>query len=134
MMEDEARAAAEIREAFERYEAALMANDVDALSGFFWQDSRAVRLSPDGGLYGYDDIAGFRRKRDASDVARDLGRVEILVLTPDIGVATAEYKRRGSGRRGAQSQVWKRLPEGWRIVSAHVSLEPLTVADPATGT
>ena len=26
--------------------------------------------------------------------------------------------------RGRQSQVWVRLPEGWRIVQAHVSLLP----------
>lgn len=122
-MEDNAQTAAEIRAAFDNYEAALMANDVDTLSALFWRDPRAVRLSPDGGLYGYDEIASFRRGRDTSDIARNLGRVEILVLAPDLGVATAEYVRRGSGRRGAQSQVWKRFPEGWRIVSAHVSLE-----------
>ena len=39
-----------------------------------------------------------------------------------MAVATAEYRRTGSGRRGAQSQVWVRRPEGWRIASAHVSL------------
>jgi hypothetical protein len=26
--------------------------------------------------------------------------------------------------RGRQSQVWVRMPEGWRIVQAHVSLLP----------
>ena len=39
-------------------------------------------------------------------------------------MATAEYRRLKSGRRGAQSQVWVRRPEGWRIASAHVSLAP----------
>jgi hypothetical protein len=123
-MEDET--AKQIRAAFDAYEAALMSNDVGALSGFFWRDSRAVRLSADGSLYGYDEIAAFRAKRDASDIARDLLRVEILVLTADIGVANAEYRRRMSGRKGAQSQVWKKFDEGWRIVSAHVSLEAIS--------
>jgi len=81
-----------------------------------------VRLSAERSLYGFDEIAAFRQARDASDIARDLTRVDILVLTDDIGVAHAEYRRRISGRRGAQSQVWRRFPEGWRIVSAHVSL------------
>ena len=115
--------AREIRAAFDAYEAALLTNDVEALSGFFWRDRRAVRLSAEGSLYGYDEIAVFRAKRDVSDIARDLLRVEIVALAADIGVANAEYRRRASGRKGAQSQVWKRFAEGWRIVSAHVSLE-----------
>jgi ketosteroid isomerase-like protein len=119
---DEAAVAAEIRAEFDAYEAALQANDVAALSGFFWQDPRAVRLSGDGALYGYDEIAAFRRGRDTSDVARELLRIDVVALAADLGVATAEYRRLGSGRRGAQSQVWMRRPEGWRIVSAHVSL------------
>ena len=57
-----------------------------------------------------------------SDVERVLSQVRIVALSPDLGVATCEYRRVGSGRRGAQSQVWMRRPEGWRIVSAHVSL------------
>jgi hypothetical protein len=123
-MEDET--AKQIRAAFDAYEAALMSNDVGTLSGFFWRDSRAVRLSADGSLYGYDEIAAFRAKRDASDIARDLLRVEILALAADLGVANAEYRRRASGRKGAQSQVWKKFYEGWRIVSAHVSLEAIS--------
>jgi len=119
---DEAAVAAEIRATFDAYEAALTANDVAALTGFFWADPRAVRLASDGGLYGYEAIAAFRRGRDASDLARELLRVDVLALAPDLGVATAEYRRLRSGRRGAQSQVWMRRPEGWRIVSAHVSL------------
>jgi hypothetical protein len=118
--------ARDIRVAFDAYEAALMANDIEALSGFFWRDSRAVRLSAEGSLYGYDEIAAFRARRDASDIARDLLRVEILALAADIGVANAEYRRRASGRKGAQSQVWKKFYEGWRIVSAHVSLEAIS--------
>jgi ketosteroid isomerase-like protein len=119
-MED--KTAREIRAAFDAYEAALMSNDVEALSGFFWRDPQAVRLSADGGLYGYDEISAFRAKRDVSDIARDLLRVEILVLAPDLGVANAEYRRQASSRKGAQSQVWKKFEDGWRIVSAHVSL------------
>lgn len=114
----------EIRAAFDAYEAALMANDVEALAGFFWQDPRALRMGGDGNLYGWQAITGYRRGRDVSDITRDLGRVEVHAFGPDMGVATAEYTRRGSGRTGAQSQTWVRMPEGWRIVAAHVSLAP----------
>ena len=56
---DEAAVAAEIRAAFDAYEAALAANDVAALAGFFWEDPRAVRMMTEGGLYGID---GDRRR------------------------------------------------------------------------
>lgn len=121
---DETTVAAEIRTAFDAYEAALQANDVATLSAFFWEDPRAVRMTTEGGIYGHAAIGAFRRGRDVTDLARDLTRVEVLVLGADTGVATAEYRRRGSGRRGTQSQVWIRRPEGWRIAAAHVSLGP----------
>jgi len=113
---------AEVRAAFDGYEAALGVNDVDALTGYFWDSPKAVRLMTEGGLYGIAAIAAFRRGRDVSDIARSLTRIDIVALGPDVAVATAEYRRVGSGRRGAQSQVWVRRPEGWRIASAHVSL------------
>ncbi|MEO1467721.1 MAG: AtzH-like domain-containing protein [Pseudomonadota bacterium] len=113
---------AEIRAAFDAYEAALMGNDVDGLVGLFWADPRAVRLTADGGAWGHGEIAAFRRGRDASDITRTLTRVEIVALSADIGVANATYRRTGSGRKGAQSQTWIRTAEGWRIASAHVSL------------
>ena len=113
---------AEVRAAFDGYEAALALNDVGALTGYFWDSPRAVRLMTEGGLYGIEAIAAFRKGRDVSDIARDLTRVDIVALTADVAVATAEYRRKGSGRRGSQSQVWLRRPEGWRIASAHVSL------------
>lgn len=49
----------EVREAFDGYEAALGRNDVEALTAYFWQSPRAVRLMTEGGLYGIDEIATF---------------------------------------------------------------------------
>lgn len=112
-----------VRREFDRYEAALQANDVAALIGFFRPDDQAIRMMTSGGLYGIEAIANFRKSRDISDMSRDLLRVEIRVLAADIAVATAEYRRRASGLCGAQSQVWQHGPEGWRIACAHVSLQ-----------
>ena len=106
MQIDDAEVVGEIRQAFDAYEAALLANDVAALSGFFWRDPRAVRLGADGALYGWEAITGFRRDRDVSDVVRDLGRVEIHAFGRDFGTATAEYTPARLGREGAQSQTW----------------------------
>ena len=41
----------------------------------------------------------------------------------DFATANAEFFRDGEARRGRQSQAWVRFPDGWKIVSAHVSLE-----------
>ncbi|MEM1044571.1 MAG: AtzH-like domain-containing protein [Pseudomonadota bacterium] len=117
-----ARIEGEIRSAFDRYETALMANDVDALMALFWDDPRTVRLTAQGGAYGVEEIARFRQARDTSDIARSLTRVEITALSLNIGYANAEYRRTGSGRIGAQSHLWIRTPDGWKIASAHVSL------------
>ncbi|GAB5375583.1 MAG: oxalurate catabolism protein HpxZ [Acuticoccus sp.] len=112
----------EVRAAFDAYETALVTNDVEALIDLFAPGPQTVRMMDDSGLYGFDDIAAFRRARDPGDVARTLTRVELQVLSDEIAVATAEYLRTGSGRRGCQSQVWRRLDTGWKVVSAHVSL------------
>jgi hypothetical protein len=39
----------------------------------------------------------------------------------DFATADAEYTRPGLDGTSRQSQTWVRMPEGWRIVSAHVS-------------
>ena len=112
----------EVREAFDAYERALVTNDVDALIGAFADGPRTMRMMNDSGLFGIDEIAAFRKGRDVSDIERVLTRVEIVALTADVAVATALYTRVKSGKKGAQSQVWQRSAEGWRIVSAHVSM------------
>jgi hypothetical protein len=37
----------------------------------------------------------------------------------DYATTNIEFTRQG--RLGRQSQAWVRMPEGWRIVAAHVS-------------
>ena len=94
---------AEVRAAFDGYEAALGANDVDALTGYFWDSPKAVRLMTEGGLYGIVAIAAFRRGRDVSDIARSLTRIDIVALGPHVAVAPAEYRRIGSGPSATMS-------------------------------
>lgn len=121
---DDPAVVAEVRAAFDRYEQALVTNDVAVLDELFWRDPRTIRFSPDGAGYGHAAIAAFRAGRDTTDVARALERVTIVTFGADFAVALAEYRRTGSGRRGRQSQSWVRFTDGWRIVAAHVSLEP----------
>jgi hypothetical protein len=40
----------------------------------------------------------------------------------DFATCNTEFRREAVTRGGRQSQSWVRMPEGWRIVAAHVSL------------
>ncbi len=111
---------AEAKDAFDRYEAALAANDVDALNRFFWRAPHTLRFGTDENLYGYEAIAAFRAARLAPG-SRRLGRTVITTYGKDFATANTEFQRPGNPRLGRQSQTWLRLPEGWRIVAAHVS-------------
>ena len=62
-----------------------------------------------------------RRARASVDLKRSLLRTVITTFGRDVATANVEFRREESGREGRQSQTWVRTPEGWRVVSAHVS-------------
>ena len=115
---------AEVQDAFRRYEAALVGNDVEVLDALFWNDPRVLRYGATENLYGYAEIQAFRAGRSPAGLARTLGRTVITTFGTDFATANTEFHRAGSGGIGRQSQTWVRRPEGWRIVAAHVSLLP----------
>jgi hypothetical protein len=119
---------AAVRAAFERYEAALVGNDVTVLDELFWRSESTLRYGVTENLYGYEAIAAFRAARPAVNLARTVTRVEITTFGTDFATANMEFRRAGSDRTGRQSHTWVRMPEGWRIVAAHVSL----VVEPAS--
>lgn len=113
---------AELRELAERYETALMANDLPALDGMFWQSPHVVRIGIGENLYGIDSIAAFRATRPGGSPPRRVIRTTISSFGQDMGVINVEFQRIGAVANGRQSQSWVRFAEGWRIVAAHVSL------------
>jgi hypothetical protein len=113
---------AEVTAAFEAYEAALMANDVEALDALFWASPQVLRYGVGENLYGKDEILAFRKARPGGAAQRTLTRTVITTFGRDFATANTEFLRPGSGQTGRQSHAWARLPEGWRIVAAHVSL------------
>ena len=114
---------AEVRAEFGRYERALMANDVPALNGFFRVDPRTIRYGAAEILYGHAEISAFRAARSPVGLARTLARTVITAYGRDCAVASTLYHRPSNpGKIGRQMQTWVRLPEGWRIVAAHVSM------------
>jgi hypothetical protein len=119
----------EVAAAFERYEAAFLANDVDVLDALFWDDPRVVRYGAGENLYSHAAIAAFRAARSVDDLARELLFVVVTTFGRDLGVTSAEFRRTATGSVGRQSQTWVRTACGWRIVTAHVSeLAPAVAA------
>ena len=112
----------EVRAAFERYERALVGNDVAVLDELFWNSALTLRFGAGETLYGYAAIAAFRKARPAAGLARTLRNTVVTTFGRDFATANTEFLRDSTTRSGRQSQTWVRMPEGWRIVAAHVSL------------
>ena len=117
---------AEVTAAFERYEKALNANDIEALDAMFWKDPRVIRYSIMDNAYGFEAIHASRLARPRADLKRMISNTVITTFGRDLATANTEFERVESGRRGRQSQTWARMPGGWRVVSAHVSFMPTT--------
>ena len=113
---------AEVTSAFERYEHALVTNDVAVLDELFWNSPHTLRYGVTENLYGHDAIRAFRAGRPSTGLARTLLRTEITTYGDSFATANVEFRRAGSEHTGRQSQTWMKTPEGWRVVSAHVSL------------
>ncbi len=112
---------AEVTAAFEAYERALMVNDLPMLDAFSWNSAHVVRYGTRENLYGAEEIAAFRRARVGGAPARDMTRVAICTFDQNFGTTCIEYVSATGGYVGRQMQSWALLPEGWRIVAAHVS-------------
>jgi hypothetical protein len=117
---------AELRQCHENYETALLENDVSVLDGFFWDSPHSIRYGVRESLYGIDEVRAFRKARPNIDLAREITRLEILALSTTTGIVNLQFERSINGelRQGRQTQFWNRFPEGWKIVSAHVSIIP----------
>jgi Protein of unknown function (DUF3225) len=114
---------AEVEAAFARYERALVTNDVATLEGLFWDDGRTIRYGVGENLHGMEAIRAFRRARSTVGLARSLEKTVITTFGTEFATASTLFRREGSpGKVGRQMQSWARLPEGWRVVAAHVSL------------
>src|SRR5215471_9740396 len=114
---------AEVRQAFERYERALVSNDVATLDALFRDDPRTIRYGATEILYGYDAIKAFRAGRSPAGLARTLSKTVITTYGRDFAVASTLFHRTNApGKVGRQTQTWVRFADGWHVVSAHVSV------------
>ncbi len=113
---------AEVTAAFERYEQALVTNDVAVLDELFWDSPHTVRYGATENLYGCEAIRAFRAGRAPQGLARTLVKTVITSYGRDFATASVEFQRGSTTAAGRQSQTWMRTPAGWRVTAAHVSL------------
>ncbi|CAN5917247.1 oxalurate catabolism protein HpxZ [soil metagenome] len=113
---------AELTAVFARYEDALVHNKVEVLDELFWNSPLTIRYGVGENLVGFDAIQAFRAARPATGLARRLTNTVITTYGHDYATAMTEFHRDGSARVGRQSQTWVRMPQGWRVVAAHVSI------------
>jgi Protein of unknown function (DUF3225) len=113
----------EVRAAFERYEKALVTNDIATLDEIFRDDPRTIRYGQAENSYGYREIEAFRAARPSAGLARSLSKTVITTFGRDFAMASTLFHRTNApGKVGRMTQTWVRFEEGWRIVVGHVSV------------
>lgn len=112
---------AEVTDAYRSYEDALLAADFATLDNLFWNSGLTIRYGAAEIQYGYDLIAAFNKRRRLNP-ERVLARTIVTTYGRDCGTASTLFTDVPSGQIGRQMQTWARMPEGWRVVAAHVSV------------
>lgn len=110
-----------------KYEDALCNNKLEILDELFWNAPEVIRFGITENLYGGDEIRKFRVARPDFKIDRQIYNLKVVTFGNDSAAVTLEFRRVMDGieRQGRQSQMWHYFPEGWKIVSAHVSLLPI---------
>lgn len=122
--------------AFELYESAIIADDIEVLDATFAPGPDTLRGDGAGLLIGHDAISAFRGTRGGV-APRTIERIEHRALGTDAALLVSVSRYAGGGR-GLQTQLWQRIDGAWCITAAHVSprAQPLdrtvwrTVGDP----
>jgi hypothetical protein len=115
---------AEVTELYLKYEEALCSNSLKVLDELFWNSPDVVRFGLAENLYGSEEIRNFRNNRPTFQLQREISHLQVITFGTDTASVTLEFRRTIDGveRLGRQSQMWHRFPQGWKVISAHVSL------------
>ncbi len=111
----------EVAAEFAGYDQALGKNDVTALNNYFFDSPGTVRFGISENLFGSSEIRAFR---SASAGLGGVPKREHTVINSyghDFATVATLSHPRTPGKITRTMQTWVRLPEGWRIVAAHVS-------------
>ena len=113
---------AEVTAIFQKYERALVENDVALLNELFWDSPLTLRYGIGETHHGCDAIRAYRKTCAPVAPSRILRNSVITTFGRDFAVASTLFHREiMGGKIGRQMQTWVRFPDGWFVVAAHVS-------------
>jgi hypothetical protein len=115
---------ADLQEAFEAYERALVDHDLVAMSAAFADDEQLVRFGIADCQRGAAELARWRAAQPPLPPGRRLFETVVRTWGDSFGVVTTCFGYPGRPLVGRQSQTWVRIDGAWLIVSAHVSEIP----------
>jgi hypothetical protein len=103
---------ADVRAAFERYEAALVAGDVATLNELFWNSTTSLRFGIADRQRGAAEIHNWRRRHGEVPAGRRLHTIDVLTVDRHTAIVTALFDYPGQPTEGRQTQVWVSLHRG----------------------
>ncbi|MEV7694756.1 AtzH-like domain-containing protein [Microbacterium sp. NPDC089189] len=110
---------ADLFDAFDRYERAILDNDLPVLDEMFAPGPETIRGDAAGLLVGHDAISAFRGVRGGVP-PREIERIEYRPFGDDLALLVSVSRYAGGGT-GLQTQLWQRVDGRWVIAAAHVS-------------
>jgi len=122
-------ATAQIRSVLRAQQDAWNRGDIDGFRNGYARSASTVFVSEDTIRRGWETVRERYRKK-YSDRAKmgtlTFSDLEIALLSPDAAVALGRWRLERAKDRphGCFTLIFKRLPEGWRIVHDHTSAAP----------
>ena len=121
---------AEIQSVLTAQQDAWNRGDIDAFMNGYARSASTVFVSEDEVRRGWETVRDRYHMR-YSDRAKmgtlSFSEIEVTMLSPDAAVVLGRWKlkRQNDEPHGRFTLIFKRLPEGWRIVHDHTSAAPL---------
>jgi uncharacterized protein (TIGR02246 family) len=124
--EQSSNSASEIQSVLSAQQDAWNRGDIDAFMNGYAQSASTVFISGDEVTRGWETVRDRYRVK-YSDRAKmgtlSFSDIEVTMLSPDAAVVLGRWrlKRANDEPHGRFTLIFKRLPEGWRIVHDHTS-------------
>jgi len=124
--EQSPNSAAEIQSVFTAQQDAWNRGDIDAFMNGYAQSASTVFVSGDEVTRGWDTVRERYRKKYSDRTKMGtltFSEIEVTPLSADSAVVLGRWKlqRADDQPHGRFTLVFKRLPEGWRIILDHTS-------------
>jgi ketosteroid isomerase-like protein len=128
---DQTSAVSEIRSVLRMQQDAWNHGDIDRFMNGYARSRNTVFVSEDTVRRGWETVRDRYREK-YSDRAKmgilTFSDLEIVLLSPDSAVALGRWKLQRANDRphGRFTLIFRRLPDGWRIVHDHTSAAPVS--------